>query len=140
VYLRSLGRPWLTAALGLMLVVAALDFLEDQHILALLEDAEHSILPSARAITLQTAESGLKWSLSYLSLFLFGLAIPRTTKLGVALALVLTVGNVVTGALAYAMPVSRQIANEVPVYVGFIISFVLSAVWLRRASDAPATA
>src|SRR5262249_56563944 len=61
--------------------------------LAMLDMAEHQVLPAADAIAWQSAESAVKFSLSFLSLLLFGLAIPRTTKLGLVLSLFLTVGT-----------------------------------------------
>jgi hypothetical protein len=57
-YLRALGRPFVTLAFGAMLATAILDIIEDHHILAMLESAEHSVLPSAAAIHFQATESG----------------------------------------------------------------------------------
>jgi hypothetical protein len=83
--LASLLRPTadrllLRLAIGAMLLVAALDMIEDHHILAMLAAATGptgSDMPSASELVAQAAASSVKFHLSYLSVFLFGLLLPR---------------------------------------------------------------
>src|SRR4051812_14459552 len=103
-YLKLLGRPFVTIALGTMIGVALIDFVEDQHIISLLDYAEARVLPMASSIVFQSTLSWTKWSLSYLSLFMFGLAIPRSTKLGLVFSLFLPAGSLLSGVLSLAMP------------------------------------
>ena len=137
-YLRAIGRPFVTLAFGAMLATAILDIIEDHHILAMLESAEHNVLPSAAAIHFQATESAVKFSMSFLALVMYGLAIPRTTKLGLVLALFLTAGTLISGVLGYAAPPEFQAKLESGRWVGFLIGFVLSIMWLRKAPE-PAT-
>jgi hypothetical protein len=134
-YLRALGRPFARLAFGAMLATCVLDFIEDHHILSMLESAEHRILPSDIAIRLQSVESAVKFSMSFLSLVFYGLAIPRTTKLGLALALFLTVGTLVTAVLGYAAPPEFQATLESGRWVGFLVGFGLAMWWLRSAPE-----
>jgi hypothetical protein len=136
-YLRGRGAAaaliWI--ALGAALATAALDLVEDQHILAMLDSAEHGITPSASAIAWQVAQSGVKFSVSFFALFAFGLAIPRTNLLGTGLALILTVGSLINAVIAYAVPVTTPLGIEVGRWVGFVVAFVLAIAWLRREPD-----
>lgn len=124
---------WL--ALGAMLATAALDLLEDQHILALLDGAMHGTAPSIDAITWQVTESGTKFSVSFVALFAFGLALPRTGTLSRVLAAFLTGGTLINTVIAYALPVTSPIAIELGRWAGFAIGFVLAIAWLRRETD-----
>ena len=136
-HLRARKQPALLVylALGAMVATAVLDVLEDHHILTLLDQAEHQVLPSADAIAWQATESATKFSLSFMSLLLFGLAIPRTTKLGVVLALFLTVGNLASAILGYAIPPGSAGAVEAGRWAGFFVGFGLAAAWLWREPD-----
>ena len=121
---------------GAMVLVALLDIVEDHHIIAMLESAEHGLVPSAGAIAWQAAESATKFSISFLSLVLFGLAIPRTSKLGWALALFLTVGTLASAIIGYAVPPSMQPSIESGRWIGFLAGFALAIAWLARERDA----
>jgi hypothetical protein len=136
-HLRARGRPavlvWL--ALGAMIATAVLDIIEDHHILGMLDEAEHQVLPSAGAIVFQSVESATKFSLSFLSLVLFGLAIPRTTRLGIALALFLTVGTLISAVLGYAMPPASAAHVEAGRWIGFLAGFALAIAWLWKEPD-----
>jgi hypothetical protein len=136
-YLRTRGAPaalvWI--AVGALLVTAVLDYIEDQHILAMLDSAAHGIVPSANAIAWQVAESGLKFSVSFFALFAFGLAVPRAGALATVLVLLLTVGSVVNAVVAYAIPVTSPVGIETGRWVGYVIAFVLTIAWLRREPD-----
>ena len=134
-YLRALGRPFATIAFGAMLATAVLDFIEDHHILSMLDSAEHGVLPSAIAIRLQAVESSVKFSMSFMSLVFYGLAIPRTTKLGLALALFLTVGTLLSGAIGFAAPPEFQAHLDHGRWVGFLVGFALAMWWLRSAPE-----
>jgi hypothetical protein len=134
-YLCSIGRPFARLALGAMITTAVLDFIEDHHILSMLESAEHRVLPSASLIQLQAMESAVKFSFSFLALVLYGLAIPRTTKLGLALFLFLTVGTLVSCVLGYAAPPEFQAKLESGRWVGFVIGLSLAIAWTRSAPE-----
>ena len=122
--------------LGAMVLVCLLDFVEDHHIVAMLESAEHGILPTTDSIAWQAAESAIKFSISYLSLVLFGLAIPRTRKLGWALAAFLVIGTLISAVVGYAVPPETQPSIESGRWVGFLAGFALAIAWLRGESDA----
>jgi len=85
-------------------------------------------------IAMQQVLSSTKFSISYLSLLLFGLAIPRETVLGFVLALFLTVGNVATGVLGYAAPPAWREQLDGGRWIGFLIGFGLAAAWLRKSA------
>jgi hypothetical protein len=140
-YLSALGRPFVRLAFGAMLATAILDIVEDHHIIAMLESAEHGVLPAARSLTEQATLSMTKFSISYLALFMFGLAIPRTTKLGLALSLFLTIGTLLSGVIGYALPPEHQAAFESGRWIGFLAGFGLALAWLVRQPDTePASA
>ena len=129
------GRPFVRLALGAMVATAVLDIIEDHRILASLGMAEANRPIDDATIAWQQVISSTKFSLSYLSLVLFGLAIPRTTRLGVALALFLTVGTLATGVLGFAAPPAWQDSLDGGRWLGFLAGFALAALWLRRAPD-----
>ncbi len=137
IHLRGRGRPaalvWL--ALGAMVGTAVLDIVEDHHILAMLDAAEQHVLPTAEAIAWQSAESASKFSLSFLSLVLFGLAIPRENRLGLVLALFLTVGTLATAVVGYALPPASAQTVEAGRWIGFFLGFALAFAWLAREPD-----
>ena len=134
-YLRALGRPFVRLALAAMIGTALLDIVEDHHILTMLSMAEHGRPISDFEIAMQQVISSTKFSLSYLSLLLFGLAIPRDTVLGFVLALFLTVGNVATGVLGYAAPPAWREQLDGGRWIGFLIGFGLAAAWLNKSRD-----
>ena len=132
-YLRDRKAPPLLVWLGLgaLMVTAVLDLLEDHHILVMLDEVEHRILPTAGEIAFQATESACKFSVSFLGLVLFGLAVPRDRKLGTALFLFLTVGTLLSAVLGYAMPSSSMMTVEAGRWVGFLAGFGLAIAWLR---------
>lgn len=135
-HLHQLGRPFVRLALGAMLATAVLDIVEDHHILALLAVAEAGRPIDDAAIVFQHVLSATKFSISYLALVLFGLAIPRTTRLGVALAAFLVVGTLISGMLGYAAPPAWRAQLDGGRWIGFLLGFVLAAGWLRTTPDA----
>ncbi len=135
-YLRELGRPFVWLALGAMIGTAVLDIVEDHHILALLSLAEHGRPIEDGAIAFQEVLSSTKFSLSFLALVLFGLAVPRTTTLAWILAAFLTLGTLVTGVLGYAAPPAWRASLDSGRWIGFLAGFALAGLWLRSAPEA----
>jgi hypothetical protein len=130
-HLRRLARPFVWLALGAMIGTAVLDIVEDHHILALLGVAETGRPIEEGAIVFQQTLSATKFSLSYLALVLFGLAIPRDTALGLVLAVFLAVGTLAVGVLGYAAPPAWHDSLDGGRWVGFVLGFALAAAWLR---------
>jgi hypothetical protein len=134
-YLRERGRPFVAIALGFMIVTALLDIIEDHHILTMLDAAEQSVLPSATAIAFQAVESATKFSVSYVSLVLFGLAIPRDTKLGLVLSIFLVAGTLVSAVIGYTLPPAHAQAFDSGRWIGFLLGFGLTIAWLLKQRD-----
>jgi hypothetical protein len=129
------GRPFVRLALGAMVGVAILDIIEDHRILASLGMAEAGRPIDDSTIAWQQVISSTKFSLSYLSLVLFGLAIPRTTKLGLALSWFLVAGTLAMAVLGFAAPPAWQDSLDSTRWLGFLSGFALAALWLRTAPD-----
>jgi len=136
-YLVEIGRPLARIAFAAMALTALLDIVEDHHIVSLLDAAEQGVLPSAAAISFQVVESATKFSVSYVALFLYGLAIPRTTKLGWALALFLTVGTALNAIVGYSLPPSAMASFDGGRWVGFLIGLSLLIGTLSTSSTRP---
>jgi hypothetical protein len=134
-YLVARGRPFAKLAFGAMAIVALLDIVEDHHIVSMLDAAEQSVLPSAGAIAFQAVESATKFSVSYISLALFGLAIPRDTKLGWTLSLVLIVGSLGNAIVGDSLPLHSQHAFDSGRWIGFLVGFGLAIAWLLKQPD-----
>jgi hypothetical protein len=121
--LRKLGRPFVVLALAAMVGTALLDIVEDHHILALLGVAEADHPIDEGAIAFQQVLSQTKFSVSYLALFLFGLAVPADGKLAWVLKAFLTAGTLLTAVMGYAAsPAGRQ-SLESTRWVGFLAGF-----------------
>jgi hypothetical protein len=141
-YLHGLGRPFTRLALAALVGTAVLDIIEDHNILTMLGIAERGEPLSDATIALQQVISSTKFTVSYLALFLFGLAIPRGTRLGVVLAVFLTAGTLVGGVIAYGAPTSWRESIDASRGLGFLVGFALAIAWLRaqpRESSASAT-
>lgn len=138
-YLKRLGQPFTTLALGTLVVTSILDVLENHHILALLGAAENKLPIDPDSLVLQQVLSSTKFTISYIALFLFGLAIPRTTRLGWALCLFLTAGTLASGVLTYAAPPDWRTHLDSSRWTGFLIGFGIAALWLRRAPEPAAS-
>lgn len=130
-YLRSLGQPFTRIAFGAMLAVCFLDIIEDHHILALLAVAEANRPIDESSIVFQDVLSATKFSISYVALFLYGLAVPRTSRLAWALVFFLTVGTLFTAVVGYAIPGSLDSGR----WIGFLVGFGVAAAWLRTAPE-----
>ena len=87
------------------------------------------------SLVLEQVISSSKFTVSYIALFMFGLAIPRTSKLAWVLVLFLTVGTVISGTLGYAVPPAWRESLDSGRWTGFLIGFCIAALWLRRAPD-----
>jgi hypothetical protein len=135
-YLKLLGRPFVTIALAAMIGVALLDFVEDHHIVSLLDYAQHRVLPTASSLVFQSTLSSTKFSLSYLSMFMFGLAMPRTTRLGLVLSLFFTAGTLLSGVLGLALSSAQQVSMETGRWIGFHLGFGLAIARLLKSKDA----
>jgi hypothetical protein len=130
--LATLGaRLFAWIAFGGMLLVLVLDLVEDHHILALLALAEANRPIEDGSIVFQDTLSALKFSTSYVALFCYGVAIPRTSRLAWALVLFLTVGTLITAVMGYAAPGSVDSTR----WLGFLAGFGLAIAWLRTAPD-----
>lgn len=134
-YLRRLGRPFVGFALGALLVTAGLDLIEDHHIITMLDMAAQGRPIDDDHIVLQQLISQVKFSCSYIALVLFGLAIPRTTRLGTVLVAYLTVGTLITAVIGYGAPAAWRTQLDTIRALGFVIGFALTAEWLRRAPE-----
>jgi hypothetical protein len=139
-HLRRLGRPFVWLALGAMLGTAVLDIVEDHHILTLLGVAEAGRPIDDGAIVFQQTLSATKFSISYLALVMFGLAIPRDTRWGLVLAVFLVAGTLISGVLGYAAPPAWRAQLDSGRWVGFLLGFVLAAGWLRGSPEPAAAA
>lgn len=134
-HLRKLGRPFVWLALGAMIATAVLDIVEDHHILSLLAVAESGRPIDDGAIVFQQTLSATKFSVSYLALVMFGLALPRDTVLGIVLAAFFIVGTLVSGVLGYAAPPAWHEQLDGGRWIGFLIGFALAAAWLRATPE-----
>jgi hypothetical protein len=134
-YLAERGRPFVRIALGAMIATAILDIIEDHHIVSMLDAAEQGVLPSPGAIGFQVVESACKFSMSYLSLFMFGLAIPRDSRLGFVLAIYLTAGTLLSAIFAYSMTQSAMHTFDQWRWITFVAGFGLAIAWLLKSPE-----
>ena len=134
-HLRTLGRPFVTLALGFLVGTAVLDAVEDHQILTALSMAEQGQLASDAWIGFQQILSATKFALSYLGLFLLGVAIPRSTKLGVALTVFFTAGTLLTAILSVAAPPAMRAQLDSGRWLSFLVGFGLLAAWLQASRD-----
>jgi len=135
---QHLRGSWLVyVGLGALLGTAVLDIVEDHHIVALLERALAGRPLDDGSIAAQHVISQTKFSISYVGLVAFGLAIPRTRPLGWVLAAVLVVGTLVQAVASLAAPAELRASLDAGRWIGFFLGFGLAALWLRREPDAP---
>jgi hypothetical protein len=139
-HLRKLGAPFVWLALAAMIATALLDVVEDHHILSLLAVAEAGRPIEDGALVFQQTLSSSKFSVSYLALVMFGLAVPRDTRLGIALAVFLIVGTLASGVLGYAAPPAWREQLDGGRWIGFLLGFALAAAWLRTSPEPTAAA
>ncbi|HEY1556355.1 MAG TPA: hypothetical protein VGF94_16085 [Kofleriaceae bacterium] len=136
-YLRERRQPAVLVWLGFAAIVATalLDFVEDHHILVLLDEAEAHVLPTIGAIAFQSVLSATKFSCSFIGFVAFGLAIPRDTKLGLGFGMFLVIGTLISAVLSYAAPPDSLATLETMRFAGFFLGFVLGIAWLRKQPD-----
>lgn len=134
-YLSERGRPFTRLALGFAIGTAALDILENHHILGMLDAAESRVLPHSLEISAQAALSASKFTLSYVAMFLFGLAVPRDTRSGWVLSWFLTAGVLLSAVIGYALPPGLAHGFDSGRWIGLLSGFVLTIVWLWKQPD-----
>ncbi|MBA3458652.1 MAG: hypothetical protein H0T46_01735 [Deltaproteobacteria bacterium] len=134
-FLTELGRPFVRLALAFMIGTAVLDAIEDHQIITALDLAQHGELVSETWVAAQQVLSGTKFALSYVGLVLFGLAIPRTRKLGIVLAVFLTVGTLLTAVLSLGAPPDLRANLDSTRWLSFLAGFTVLALWLRTEPD-----
>jgi hypothetical protein len=139
-HLARLGRPFVRLALGAMIGTAVIDIVENHHILTLLAVAETGRPIDDGAIVFQATLSATKASFSYLALVLFGVAIPRDTRLGIVLAVFFIAGTLVSGVLGYAAPPAWRESLDAGRGIVFLLDFLLVVAWLRSTPELPAPA
>lgn len=127
------NRALLLIAVGAVLLTALLDMIEDHHILAMLGSTEAGAPPGPGEIAFEHTLSQVKFNVSYLGLFLFGITVPRTRRAGTALALLLTVGTLAQGAWLFAAPLEFQGIGAMGRWAGFIAGFALAIAVVREA-------
>jgi hypothetical protein len=129
---RGAARLIVGVALAALLLTALLDLVEDHHIVTMLDEAQHRVAPTVGAIAFQATESACKFSVSFLGLVLFGLAIPRDGKLALWLVLYLTAGTLLSAVFGYAMPADLAAKADAGRSIGFLVGFALVIAWLLR--------
>ena len=135
----TLAADLVVLGIAAMVAVAVLDIVEDHHILALLRLAELAKVVDDGALAFQQTLSSTKFSLSYIALVAFGLAIPRTSRLGWLLAAFLVGGTLVEAVVDFAVPPATHAIVDGGRWIGFLAGFALAALWLN-ARRAEATA
>ncbi|MFN0064283.1 MAG: hypothetical protein ACKVPX_17380 [Myxococcaceae bacterium] len=131
------AHPMARLGLGFVLLTTVLDAIENHHIVVMLDHIELGLLPSPAEISAQAVVSSLKFTFSSVALGLFGLAIPRTTKLGWTLCLLLTVGTWTSGLVGTALPPASRAMFQ---WAGFVVGLVMAMAWLGFGKSASATA
>jgi hypothetical protein len=122
---RGADRRIVRVALGFLFSVAVLDMAENFHFLTMLAGAEQGITPSRAEIAAQVWESLLKFHVSYIGMFVLGLALPRTTAAERALAFLCVFVQAPMGIAIYVTP--HEVA--LPLVFGRFIYF-LAALFL----------
>ncbi len=98
------NAPSFVAIIAIVLIslVAVLDFIENFHIYALMQQAKNGITASAEAISWQCAESMMKWHLAYFAFFMLGFLVPAANIVEKTLKYSLWFLFVPAGVLVYA--------------------------------------
>jgi hypothetical protein len=137
----SVARIVLAPAMALLALSALLDLAENMHFLAMIAAAGQGLTIGAPEIGAQVVESLIKFHVSYLGLFLLGLALPADTKPERAFCFLLKWFQLPVGLLIYLVP--QEIAR--PLVFGrftfFLVALLLVAVIFRQresCSNAPA--
>ena len=127
----GVSRLLLTVALTLLLATALLDMIENFHFLAMLAAAEQGLAPGPAEIGWQAVQSMFKFHVSYLGLFVLGLAVPRDTRAQRLLAGLLLFVQAPVGVAIYVVPRELAVPLVFLRFAFFLASFVLVA-WMHR--------
>jgi len=128
------ARALVLASVGLLLALAVLDMVENFHFMVMLARAERGLFPGDGEIAAQVWESLLKFHVSYLGLFLLGLALPRRTREERALASLSLFVQLPVGILIYVTPAAVAFPLVLVRFAYFLAALLLVA----RISRAPA--
>lgn len=137
--LRALGRPLVHLAVGCIIATGILDFVEDHYILSSLAMVENGRALTDDRLATQQLISSVKFSISYLGLVCYGLAIPRTTRTGWAFSLFLSAGILVIAIADYALPIELRATVALGRWLGYLLGLGLAVVWLREQRASVAT-
>lgn len=130
-------RVLVRASVGLMMALALLDMVENFHFMVMLARAEKGLLPSDAEIGMQVWESLLKFHVSYLGLFLLGLALPRRTREERALANLSLFVQLPVGILIYVAPAAVAVPLVFVRFSYFLTALLLVARVFRAAKGGP---
>jgi hypothetical protein len=120
---------------GLISAVALLDFLENFHIYALMQQAKSGIAVTAADISWQAAESMMKWHLAYFAFFLLGFLVPNNRPVEKMLKYALWCWFVPTGVLLYGVTDTiYEVLFQWLRFLNLLSGFVLIFLILRRQS------
>jgi hypothetical protein len=127
----------------LLLLTAALDAVEDQHLFALARSVELGEEITLTTLRAQHLLSQTKFHVSYVGLVLFGLGLPRRDAVERAFALSVALPVPILGAILWAAPPALDMPLSVARWFGFLGGFAGAILVLRRApglnrSSAPA--
>lgn len=133
---RALGvadDPSVKLAVRIMIAVAVLDVVEDQHLVAMARTARDGTVLSAVEITATHVLSQAKFHLSYLALALLALGLPRRTRAERAFAWMMGLPMPLAGALAWVSPALDPVVS-VARWLGFMGGFAGAIAVLRARS------
>lgn len=120
-------RLLLVVGLALLLLLGLLDMIENFHFLAMLASTEQGHTPADSEISWQAVESMFKFHVSYLGLFVFGLALPRNGALQRALAGLMVFVQWPVGVAIYVLPQSFALPLVFVRFTFFLAAFALVA-------------
>jgi hypothetical protein len=120
------SRPLVAVALSLLFLLSLLDMIENFHFMAMLARAEQGSLPSPREIELQHIETLLKFHVSYLGLFVLGLALPRRTAAQRWLANLSCFVQLPVGVLVYVTPPALSLPLVFVRFGYFLVALILA--------------
>jgi hypothetical protein len=124
------------AVYALIGMVAILDFVENFHIYASMQQAKEGITVAAEDIRWQSAESMLKWHLAYFAFFLLGFLVPSDTTAEKILKYALWFWFVPSGVLLYAVTNTPYAALfQWLRFLNLIAGFVLIWMIMRKRED-----
>lgn len=114
-------------SIGSMVLCGLLDYVEDIHILTMLDSAVKGLAVSEGQIALQAFLSALKFSASYVSLFALAFILPSRTVPEKLLRYSLWFFQLPVGALVYTLPTAYQAPFALLRFVFMISGFFLLA-------------